>query len=303
MSTIMSKEFLKQEIVKLSKIKLSTEQFDMIEKALFYVSEEVKMGRLTRTDIAEINQTFGEEFMHNTIQGYGVRKPFGYSGDFLMIDKIYTFYKSNIPKYRVWDDYFHLQAAPKAVRNRKDYFKNVLFKKLDASEKLDLLNVASGPARDLFEVYNNLNGKKQNLSTTCVEMDKNAMEYAQKLNEEHLKYIHFEQNNVFRFQTEKKFDLIWSAGLFDYFNDRAFILTLKNFKNWLKPKGEIIIGNFNDEHNPSRDYMEIFGEWYLYHRTEEQLLELARKGGFTDNQISVGKEVENVNLFLHIKIE
>ena len=74
-------------------------------------------------------------------------------------------------------------------------------------------------------------------------------------------------------------------------------------KNWILPDGEIIIGNFNEANNPSRGYMEIFGEWFLHHRTEDDLRSLAEKAGFKDTQIKIGKEDEDVNLFLHLKIE
>jgi extracellular factor (EF) 3-hydroxypalmitic acid methyl ester biosynthesis protein len=94
-----------------------------------------------------------------------------------------------------------------------------------------------------------------------------------------------------------------SFGLLDYFNDKAFILTLKKMKNWLKLNGEIIIGNFNENHNPSRDYMELFGEWFLNHRTEIKLKELAEKAGFKSENVRIGKEKENINLFLHIEMK
>ena len=111
----------------------------------------------------------------------------------------------------------------------------------------------------------------------------------------------FIKKNIFRFNTEDKFDIIWSAGLFDYFDDKAFIMLLKKFRNWLKDDGEIIIGNFNENHNPSRAYMELFGEWHLNHRTDEQLYHLAKQAGYENQKISVGREPENVNLFLHLK--
>ena len=112
----------------------------------------------------------------------------------------------------------------------------------------------------------------------------------------------FVNKNILRHREEKKYDIIWSAGLFDYFNDKAFVMILKRFKDWIRNKGEIIIGNFNDNHNPSRDYMEIFGEWFLNHRTEEQLIQLAIESGFNENQVSIDREKENVNLFLHLRM-
>jgi len=48
--------------------------------------------------------------------------------------------------------------------------------------------------------------------------------------------------------------------------------------------------------------MEIIGEWYLHHRTADQLFTLAIKAGFEPNQISIESEPENVNLFLNIDL-
>ena len=165
-----------------------------------------------------------------------------------------------------------------------------------------LLNVASGPARDLAELYNEIDSNAL-LKTTCVEMDPNAIKYAQVLTQKFQNKIQFVRKNALRYSTDQKFDLVWSAGLFDYLEDRPFILLLKKMKNWCKNKSEIVIGNFNQDNNPSRDYMEIFGEWFLIHRTEEQLINLGVKAGFKESQMSIGRENENVNLFLHISIE
>jgi len=162
--------------------------------------------------------------------------------------------------------------------------------------------VVSGPGRELYELYMNLPAEK-NVNTTCVEVDDYAIAYSKGLNTDYLENIDFVHSNIFRFENSEKFDVIWSAGLFDYMNDKAFLLLLERFKNWLLSGGEIIVGNFNEDHNPSRDYMEIMGDWHLIHRTENQLKDLAKRAGFRNDQISVGREESNVNLFLHIKID
>ncbi|MEM9834704.1 MAG: class I SAM-dependent methyltransferase [Bacteroidota bacterium] len=250
--------------------------------------------------VKKLYQDLGEGFLENTVQGHGWRKPFGYAGDFLMIDKIYTRHTTKEPEYQAWDEYFHQQAAPCAVRNRKEYFKQLMHRKLQAEESLTLLNVASGPARDLAEVYADLS-HPQRLRTTCVDMDKHAIAYAKQLNQPYLPYIRFVEKNVLRFQCEQKFHLIWSAGLFDYFNDKIFVFVLRRLQKFLRPDGEIVIGNFNQDHNPSRVYMETFGDWFLHHRSEQQLVDLAKKAGFRSSEISLGREPENVNLFLHLR--
>lgn len=280
---------------------LSEEHFGLLDNIINEIAEFYETGVISIEDITNINKSFGDDFLKNTIQGHAFSKPFGYAGDFMMIDKIYTKTTSKIKEFIIWDKYAHQTSATIAVRNRKTFFKEKMRQKLSNGNDLNLLNVASGPARDLFELYTEINSASL-LKTTCVEMDENAIKYATELNEKYLDYVTFIKKNIFRFQTTDKFDIIWSAGLFDYFDDKAFILLLKRFNTWLNPKGEIIIGNFNKDNNPSRNFMELFGDWKLIHRSEDELIELAKKAGFQLSQITVEREPENVNLFLRISM-
>ena len=58
----------------------------------------------------------------NTLIGYGFKKPFGYPGDFNLINNIYDFHVNENEKYRNWDLFFQNQPGAMAVRNRKEYF-------------------------------------------------------------------------------------------------------------------------------------------------------------------------------------
>lgn len=279
----------------------TAEYYPLIDAMVQSVAHLKKNGEINENDIKEMQGFFGQEFLENTLQGMALLKKYGYAGDFLMIDKIYTGNTSGNSFFQSWDDYFQNHAAPRAVRNRKEFFKKMMQRKLNTGKKLRLLNVASGPSRDLLELYNGL-AEPQLLQTTCVEMDKHAIEYAGKLLGNYASYIEFINHNIFKFETTDKFDIIWSAGLFDYFDDKAFVFILKSFKNWVAPHGEIIVGNFSSLHNPTRNYMELFGEWYLHHRSSEELILLAQQAGFDESQVSVGCENEKVNLFLRINM-
>ena len=253
---------------------------------------------LSQQDLISIQYYYGRQFLENTLQGMALLKPYGYAGDFMMIDRIYTGEPSGNPFYQSWDHYFQQHAAPRAVRNRKDYFKQWAGDPVHRRPGLHLLNVASGPARDLAELFDQ-GLHPSGISCTCVEMDAHAVEYAKKLLRPHLDKVRFINRNIFRFDSEEQYDLIWSAGLFDYFDDKAFVFILKKFRQWIKPGGEIVVGNFNQQHNPTRDYMELLGEWYLHHRSGPELISLALQAGFTEEQIRIGHEPEKVNLFLH----
>src|SRR4051812_38941450 len=70
----------------------------------------------------QLGTLFGDEFLYQTFQGFGYRKPHGYAGDFEIIDSIYQQKTSTDARFQKWDKYFHSTEACKAVRNRKEYF-------------------------------------------------------------------------------------------------------------------------------------------------------------------------------------
>ena len=274
--------------------------YQTLDNFFFALDADIRKERFTKEELAQLNSCFDFDKMPDSFHSMCVQKPFGYAGDFLVIDKIYTYHTSK--NYSKWDQYFHTQSATKAVRNRKDYFKdsvkNFSEEKNHRSE-IRLLNIASGPCRDLLELYEDETIQK-NIKTTCVEMDEHAIAYSKNMVKKYADKINFIQKNILRFNCDEKFDIIWSAGLFDYFNDKVFVRLLSRMKDWLSPNGRIVIGNFNQEHNPSRTYMEVMGEWFLQHRSEAHLLALAEEAGYKNCKIAVEREQENVNLFLNI---
>lgn len=276
-----------------------TMEYDALNQVFDTLSYEFKTGRLKEEDLQVLQNGFGDECLENTMHGHIKSKPFGYAGDFLIIDKIYREQVTQDDRFAKWDIFWNNHSAARAVRNRKDYFIRTMTAKIPAQGSMRLLNVASGPARDLFELYQKINPAQ--LKTVCVEADKTAIQYATKLNKDNAEQIDFIHQNIFRFNTEEKFDTVWSAGLFDYFEDAIFTKLLRKFISWTKPGGEVIIGNFSNN-NPSRNYMELIGDWFLHHRSANQLKQLALNAGAPLENISVGKEMEGVNLFLHVRV-
>ena len=64
------------------------------------------------------------------------------------------------------------------------------------------------------------------------------------------------------------------------------------------PGGELVVGNFSNR-NIHRSYMELAG-WHLIHRDENDLLELARQAGLDAAFARVDRELNGVNLFMHL---
>lgn len=239
----------------------------------------------------------------HTMGAMALLKPHGYAGDFEIIEAIYNSRVADRPAERVWDEYFHTQAAPIAVRNRKSYFqKTVSSAMLAASnagvDDVRVLNVASGPGRDMAEWLGN--NALVPVRFDCVEMDSNAISFATEACQSHLDRVRFHRANALRFRTEDRFNLCWSSGLFDYLSDSLFVRLLRTMLSHTCPGGEVVIGNFGP-FNPSRHYMELLGDWILEHRSPEHLRELALDAGAAEQDISVGREPACVNLFLHVR--
>lgn len=276
-----------------------TMEYDELNRIFDDISTEYKAGKITEQALHLLQEGFGDECLENTLHGHIKSKPYGYAGDFMIIDKIYREHLTSDQRFVKWDIFWNNQSAAKAVRNRKDYFLETMTNRLRQNPAMRLLDVASGPARDLKELYA-ITGHEQ-LNTVCIEADASAIAYAKDLNKCNAERIEFIHQNIFRFATTESFDIVWSAGLFDYFDDRIFVKLLRKFISWTNPGGEVIIGNFG-EGNPSRNYMEIVGEWYLIHRSAEHLTALAIEAGAKPENISIGSELEGVNLFLHVKV-
>src|SRR5262249_47508946 len=116
--------------------------------------------------------------------------------------------------------------------------------------------------------------------------------------------IHFVRESVRRLLTTRQLsetlgerELIYSAGLFDYMNDRSFSALISVLYGGLAPGGLLAVGNVAMK-NPSRWAMEYFSEWFLIHRTEDDLLRLAQSLSPQPARLETTAEPLGVNLFL-----
>ncbi len=263
------------------------------------------IANLPKEEILKIHKRmskiFGPAYVHSTA-GHATVKPHGYPGDFELMDKMYLLEHSQLKEYVKWDRFYHWHAAAKCILNRKTYFKREVKEKLKKKKgPLHIMNIACGPGRDVFELFEEEDASR--LHFEFVDADIKAILHATRLNYQYLPNITFHNRNVFKFTTDKKVDFIWSGGLFDYFDDKTFVDMIAKLQHFLKPGGEMIIGNVCP-YNPTRGYMELFVGWYIYHRTEQDLIDMARAAcGDRIKKVHVGVEPEGVNLFVHITLK
>jgi len=92
--------------------------------------------------------------------------------------------------------------------------------------------------------------------------------------------ITFVQQNILRFilrdagtQSIGCRDLVYSAGLFDYFDQPSAVRLARALWRMVAPSGCLIITNAHPA-NPTRFWMEYVGDWFLKYKTAEQMYAL-----------------------------
>lgn len=200
----------------------------------------------------------------------GYAKPRGYAGDYEIIEMIYN--NSSLSKGlgRCFDKYLLNDDYVLAIRTRKEQMKGKLsdFITQYAGMKIDILNLASGSAREIRELFLDEEfSTDKKIKFTLVDQDRDALEFSKlKLdripNNISFRYIN---ENVLNFSRSNEkytkilgcFDLIYSIGLADYIPDILLEELIKFSFNLLKAGGRLVIA-----HKNTRMYKSLASDWF-----------------------------------------
>ena len=217
-------------------------------------------------------------------------KPRGYAGDSGQMRMIYlNDYQGNSTFSKLLHRHAVGAPASQSVRNRIELIPQLIrdFRNDSqiANSEIDILSVGSGAA---FELNNCLRSSQDCSKYNFVLFDQDPVALAEAKNLAGeigekigaIPAIYYIEGSVRTMLFSRKimepwgkFDFIYSMGLFDYLNSRVAKAVLNRLFQLLKPGGKLVVGNFNVS-NPSRYYMEYWGDWSLIHRTEEEFRSL-----------------------------
>jgi extracellular factor (EF) 3-hydroxypalmitic acid methyl ester biosynthesis protein len=272
----------------------AVEDYPLCRDVMDSISALRANGVISEAENDALWELVGEASTTKTLMGFIYRKPHGYHGDFEIIERFYTGHVSREPHLTRWDSWIQSLEATRAVRNRKEFFKR-LVADLPSGKRARILSVGSGPCCDIREALDLTAGQHE---VVCVDLDQRAIDYARSVLSGHADRVQFIQKNVLRMDFVGEFDLVWSAGLFDYLEDRLFVAALKRMYRAARAGGRIVIGNFSLQ-NPSRSAME-WGNWRLIYRSADELLKLVRQADLQAATVEVEAEPLGVNLFVSI---
>jgi len=243
-------------------------------------------------------------------------KPFGYPGDYEVMNFIYErHFEGQTLFARAVHLSFAYTRASVAVRCRKDLLKReikaLLTQRAASGPPLRILSLAAGPAQEWFELLAEVDELPAPVEVVLFDQDKNALAHAwRRLKPSvdgrfsgavRLTFLHDSIKRLLRdaalFDSFPKFDFVYSCGLLDYLQYRTAVVLARRLSLATAPGGRLLLANMVD--HPTRWLMEHHMEWELIYRTREQLLELGRQA-VPDARIRIFEEESGVNPFLEM---
>lgn len=245
-------------------------------------------------------------------------KPLGYAGDYEMVNMMFRNPAEGASLFaKVMNIWFLEQPPVVAHRNRIDYLYNQLVRfaaqQVAHGRPARILSVGCGPAQEVQRFM-----AAQEISSlaefTLLDFNEETLQFASatlgKLRNSHHRQtrLHFVQKSVHRIikesgktvdsPPEKRFDLIYCAGLFDYLSDEVCRRLLDIMYNWLSPGGLLLATNVHTC-NPSVGWMEHLVDWHLIYRDAPKMAALVPEQCPPDC-VHIVAEPRGVNVFLEI---
>jgi extracellular factor (EF) 3-hydroxypalmitic acid methyl ester biosynthesis protein len=219
-------------------------------------------------------------------------KPRGYAGD---ADAMVMIYRDEYSGRTAFNQLLHRYSvntsAAHAVRFRRHHIPRVLREVRSRCSGLPphgfgVLSIACGPAWELEDVFGTPEDFER-LHVGLLDQDAYALDIAQETVKRveasrggRVKVRYF-QDSVRTMLRDRdlpsrfgQYHFVYSMGLFDYLTPPVARAVLARAYELLHPGGTLLIGNYH-ERNPARLYMEYWGDWPLYYRSEQSLLDLA----------------------------
>jgi extracellular factor (EF) 3-hydroxypalmitic acid methyl ester biosynthesis protein len=203
------------------------------------------------------------------------RKPRGFAGDAVMMDFVYS--------GRAPEETSHLGRQIFQATTRVPMGLSVLYRRsllhsqindcISRQPSCRILSVASGHCREiegslLFE---------GGFDAEFVALDQDSEAAAVLARDYAHPRLHVRTERVKALALGKvdigQFDLIYSAGLYDYLPDTIASLLTAQLVSMLRPGGRLLIANFLHS-SYGRGYLEVFMDWRLNYRSEAELIDL-----------------------------
>jgi extracellular factor (EF) 3-hydroxypalmitic acid methyl ester biosynthesis protein len=240
-----------------------------------------------------------------------LEKPLGYPGDYEVMNMLYRDHVEGESLFgKVVNVYAGQEAAAQATINRLEYLCAEIRQQAAARERVRLASLGCGPAREIALLLGRHPELGRRIEIVLIDHDERALAHCERTLSAAAALtglrLHLVRDSVRGLLGRRSvrdalgtFDFIYSAGLFDYLDRRVFRALLAMLYGALADGGRLVVGNISRQ-NPTRYFMEYGLEWFLAHRSPQELLDLAIGLTPSPARVQVDAEPSGVNLFLHV---
>ncbi len=264
-------------------LKLFSKELDQYFSKNFTKEVKQKLIQFFRDEV-------GEYYASSNFIGRALKKPLGYAGDYEMMNQVYrnqyeggSLFEYLIHKYGVNED------AAYSIRYRKGYFRRHIEKISEGKTNVYIASLACGPAQEVVEFLEGLQpsnpcqytfvlidqdqvallNAKRNITEVVIKRKLDVQAYFLPVSVKDI----LEQREEAEALKDFRFDLMYSAGLYDYLTQPVAKILTTHIYELVADKGLLILGNFHPR-NPSKTIKELSSDWKLIHRDETQMFDL-----------------------------
>ncbi|MGD9953293.1 MAG: class I SAM-dependent methyltransferase [Burkholderiales bacterium] len=259
--------------------------------------------------------TLTAELLEAPLWRQAYAKPRGYPGDYVVMDHIYRGVQDGATRFGRVAHALGVQIGQFVVQ-RKNYVARAIRGALLQSEDGVVPRIASlgcGPAQELVEVVESGTLRGRAARFVLVDQDAEALRHAgvriaeaQMMRDDaRAADVELRHHSVLRLLREDdpaqllgSPDLIYSAGLFDYFSDRTCRVLTQRLNAALRPGGLLLLGNMKAATDMIWP-LELIADWSLRYRSAEAVLDWAE--GLPGAQISLTTESTGYDYLLGLR--
>jgi extracellular factor (EF) 3-hydroxypalmitic acid methyl ester biosynthesis protein len=281
---------------------------------------EVEYQRLDRERVP-VHRNFSQRELHplTMVSPWAYRcfsKPFGYAGDFEMLNMTLRDPYEGPSSYAALLNAFLLTTAPPiAYGNRiamlAEHIRNESQRvRREHGRPLKALTVGCGPVNEVQRFM-----REDPLASGCefhlMDFNQPTIDFARERVEAVSRergtriYASYVNKSIHELMQEARgrresfdttYDLIYCAGLFDYLSDRVCGSLIELFFRHINPGGLVIVTNVENS-RPIVASLELLMEWYLIYRNQQDMLRLKPALG----EQSVRTDATGINMFLLVR--
>ncbi|KZZ45323.1 hypothetical protein A3758_14440 [Oleiphilus sp. HI0118] len=282
---------------------------------LDHLKDKQKAERYLNFFRSELN----EFYLQSPYAKRAMEKPLGYAGDYEMMNQVYrNGYEGKSLFAKLIHRYTVNEAAAISVRERKAYLAQKIDTRIQESQSdiVSIASVACGPAQEWGEYFERYTlPEDKQIEIVLIDQDKEALLEARRnvssavRNAGMTKRVKvrcepvavkdiLERNSEALALLSNGFDMVYSAGLYDYLPGPIAKSLTKILSKALKPNGQLIIGNFHPS-SSTRAICEFSVDWRLIYRTEQEVADLGSElEGF-----KIESEVDSQSIVVYLLIK